>query len=775
MKTISNATPAYVSGAIETKRLQIAANGKAFKELISGIYSDKPYAIARELIANAWDSQVQAGNGHRPFDLHLPTVFDPTFSIRDYGVSMSHDMVMDLYQTLFMSTKDDPNNPDSNKYVGKFGLGSKSPFAYTDAFQLTTYLDGMQRVYDVYFNAGAPLISLFLEVPTDEEDGVLITFPVEGADVDDFARAAARAMEPLDLQPNLTGRKVDVPERKVLFQGTGWRLQDATSSDTAEAKQGTVLYPLRFASIPKCPVELKPLIEAPLRIDFEIGMLDVITSREALSYDDTTAANIVNRLKEIVDEIRVGVEQRLASHTTYFAWSKAYFQLKNSFPPKVWSVIENNPPKFKRRYAPTHRIKVKLQDAQVKSKVVAADGSISTHITTKPRFAGLEVCVLSAQGEYNRYLYDSFLGFKAALSQFTLPTSAEVVLVTQDKTKRLTYVHERMKVLSQQYGKGKVYIWVKHPEGADYAMKRLFAYMGRPEFVATVDLATIAVPEQVKVENLRDLYKVWDRGTWESPKKELPSEGQIYYVQTRRGEVDHTLMKHMNVSTLQTIFTRMKTEGILDAKDTLIGVPVSAKTGFFNVYEAEDIGPLMLEFIKTKYNRENAALQGLSFRESTRYVGKKSKSVVISNPPWIYNKFEDISTELSQVARYEGKRKPSSYGRFNETTKEHFETLIAGTVIEDAYILFLMHADSAKELPVGITTMLNILFEGDKKLIAQEKAEIEKRRKYLQHQFNVVGGKVHNEFPVLGIFQNYNVNEWTKKFILRAIREKIGA
>ena len=123
MKTISNATPAFVSGAQESARLQIEANGKAFKELISGIYSDKTYAIARELIANAWDAHVLAGNENTPFDLHLPTVFDPTFSIRDYGTSMDHNTVMTLYRTLFRSTKDDPNSPDSNKFVGKFGLG----------------------------------------------------------------------------------------------------------------------------------------------------------------------------------------------------------------------------------------------------------------------------------------------------------------------------------------------------------------------------------------------------------------------------------------------------------------------------------------------------------------------------------------------------------------------------------------------------------------------------------------------------------------------------
>lgn len=773
MKTISNATPAFVSGAQESARLQIEANGKAFKELISGIYSDKTYAIARELIANAWDAHVLAGNENTQFDLHLPTVFDPTFSIRDYGTSMDHNTVMTLYRTLFRSTKDDPNSPDSNKFVGKFGLGSKSPFAYTDAFQLTTYLDGIQRVYDIYFNAGAPMISLFLEVETDEPNGVLITFPVESKDVDDFARAAARAMEPLVLRPNLTGRKVDVPERSVLFSGLGWKLLDGTFSDVAEALQGTVLYPLRFASIPNCPLHLKPLIEAPLRIEFEIGQLDVTTSRENLSYDDLTTANILTRLEEIVTDIKAKVEAELASHSTYFAWSQAYFRLKNKFPGKVWTVIENNPPKFKGRYAPTQKIRVKLGPATRKWEETKADGSVVRHIDTMPRFKGLELCVLSNQGDYQRYLHDNFLGFKAAVISITVPTSAQIVFVTQDKSKRVVYAHERMKVVANKFGRDKLYIWIKHPEEAKFALDRLYAYLGRPELVATVDLSTIEVPEQVKVENTRDLYKVWDRGTWESPRRELPVTGQIYYVMTRRGDVDDKEMKHFSSSDMHRMFASMKAEKLLDKDDMLIAVPVSAKSQFFNVYEAEPIGPLMLEWIKTKYSREDAALQNIHTREHSRWVNKGLKHKVITSPPWIYCKFEDIAKDIGReyvkALRAEG---VTTKGMGN---KEAFEKLIAGTCIEDAYIFNLMLEGSEKTIPVGMEKLLAIVCDFDKAKIAAEEAEIDKRRKYLQHQFNVAGGKVHNEFPVLGIFRNYNVNEWTKKFILRAIREKIGA
>lgn len=81
----------------ETKSFSIKADGKAFKILIDGLYSDKPRAIVRELWSNAWDSHVSAGIADRPFKVVLPTKWDETFSVRDYGIGMTHDEVMSLH------------------------------------------------------------------------------------------------------------------------------------------------------------------------------------------------------------------------------------------------------------------------------------------------------------------------------------------------------------------------------------------------------------------------------------------------------------------------------------------------------------------------------------------------------------------------------------------------------------------------------------------------------------------------------------------------------
>lgn len=104
-------------------------SAKAFSILSSGIYANKIRAIIRELSCNAYDSHVEAGKKDVPFEVHLPTHFEPYFYVRDYGTGLTHQQVFDVYTTYFESTK-----TDSNDYIGALGLGSKSPFSYTENF-----------------------------------------------------------------------------------------------------------------------------------------------------------------------------------------------------------------------------------------------------------------------------------------------------------------------------------------------------------------------------------------------------------------------------------------------------------------------------------------------------------------------------------------------------------------------------------------------------------------------------------------------------------------
>ena len=107
----------------------ICANAKMFKILSSGLYSNKEKAIIREVSCNAYDANVDAGNGDVPIEVHLPGVLEPYFSIKDSGPGLTPEQMKNIYTQYGNSTKTDRNNA-----IGCLGLGSKSPFSYIDSF-----------------------------------------------------------------------------------------------------------------------------------------------------------------------------------------------------------------------------------------------------------------------------------------------------------------------------------------------------------------------------------------------------------------------------------------------------------------------------------------------------------------------------------------------------------------------------------------------------------------------------------------------------------------
>ena len=120
-----------LSNVSSTGEFKIRNSARAFSILSSGLYSNKIKAIIRELSCNALDSHIASGNTDATFEVHLPSVLEPWFSVRDFGTGLDGDQVTNIYTTYFESTK-----TGSNDFIGALGLGSKSPFSYTENFTL---------------------------------------------------------------------------------------------------------------------------------------------------------------------------------------------------------------------------------------------------------------------------------------------------------------------------------------------------------------------------------------------------------------------------------------------------------------------------------------------------------------------------------------------------------------------------------------------------------------------------------------------------------------
>jgi hypothetical protein len=302
-------------GLGETAGMGIVMSAKMFRALIDTTYSRKIEAPIRELSTNAFDGHLAVGK-IEAFDVHLPTMLDPTFWVRDRGCSMTHEMVMTRYKNLGDSTKDGMNAADAavvapNNQVGSLGFGSKAGFAYTDAFSLTCWLDGEVRVYHCFIGAnGRPNVSLAHRGPSDEPTGVKVELAVRPSDIEDFEEAAIRVFKGFNVVPNgLSSNAKEEIQMEPVQIGSNWKCYSSSYLGQGFfAKQGCVIYPIDLDQINDLPAGFKNL-SLSVVLDFPIGSIEYITSREFLAYTPDTIAS----LQAHFDSFRADIEREAKS------------------------------------------------------------------------------------------------------------------------------------------------------------------------------------------------------------------------------------------------------------------------------------------------------------------------------------------------------------------------------------------------------------------------------------------------------------------------------
>jgi len=320
---LSNAplNEAVVSNVSEIGEFRIRNSAKAFSILSSGLYANKIRAIIRELSCNAVDSHAAAGKKDTPFDVHLPNQLEPHFAIRDYGVGLSHEQVTQIYTTYFESTK-----TNSNEFIGALGLGSKSPFSYTDNFTVTAIKNGKKGIYSAFINEnGVPSIALMMQEETDEPSGVEVKFSVNDYyDFGKFRHEAAEVYTHFALQPVVSGCagfKFDETEydTKDIVPG----VHSVAHSRDSYAVMGNIAYPINIPQEQTTLGELANLVNCGLEMHFNIGELDFQASREGLSYIPQTVNAIKTKL-EAVNDALVGVLAKEADAIENL-WERAIF------------------------------------------------------------------------------------------------------------------------------------------------------------------------------------------------------------------------------------------------------------------------------------------------------------------------------------------------------------------------------------------------------------------------------------------------------------------
>ena len=306
-------------------------DAKMARILADGLYSDKVQSVIRELSCNAWDSHVMAGKANTPFTVHFPTTLEPWFSVQDFGTGLSHQQVLDIYTRYGASTK-----TNSNEVIGQLGLGSKSPFALTNAFDVTTRQDGVENHYSMYRNEhGMPSVAHLGDNPTSEANGVTVRVPVRAEQRREFMDKAREVYKWFPLKPVVQGLdKLDIETFDNAYEGTSWRILRRKPNTgyrshvmRPTALMGMVAYPLDQNNIHSLRDDQKAMLMLPLVLDFEIGELEVAANREALGYDDRTIESIKAKLDVLLTELGGQFSQMIASAATEYEACKRFGEI----------------------------------------------------------------------------------------------------------------------------------------------------------------------------------------------------------------------------------------------------------------------------------------------------------------------------------------------------------------------------------------------------------------------------------------------------------------
>lgn len=310
MKIVSNADIQHVGTISESIDFGIDSSniGILFRGFSDTLYSNKIGSIVREVTSNCFDSHREANI--KDDVVILLSKADPLtgksgkICFKDVGVGLSPDRIKNIYSKYFSSTKRGSNNE-----IGGFGIGAKSPLAYTDAFEVKTIYDGIEYHYIVHRGEQVPRIELLTSSKTDIRNGTEVILPVRTGDEDKFITECKRQLRFFD---NISYRGMGINNNYKVMSGKSWIATGSTGYTDFKISicLGGVSYPLDADQVglgrygTDAGVYLDTYSQTTVALKFDVGDIDVTMSRESIEYNDRTIAAIKTKYKEAKEELR---------------------------------------------------------------------------------------------------------------------------------------------------------------------------------------------------------------------------------------------------------------------------------------------------------------------------------------------------------------------------------------------------------------------------------------------------------------------------------------
>ena len=313
------------------------------ESVIFGILREKLYSnairtICQEIMSNGRDAhreigKVDADGNELPIIVTLPNSFEPFFKVQDFGPGISPDRMENIFIAFGSSTK-----RNDNVQTGGFGLGAKSPFAYSDTFSVITNTpenDKMiKRSYTAYIDETQKgKMALVNEMETNETlSGTTIIIPVKPEDHQDFRNWTIECSKYWLIRPIINGiPNFSWPEVKRNAEGHGWYMIE--TGEQGNYKSAIILtidgipYELQWESVKSAihknldnaqAKQLEAIWEfgyysnERIMLDFNVGELALIANREEVDYGSYSTNKIIERLLVVSDELTDSIQKYIA-------------------------------------------------------------------------------------------------------------------------------------------------------------------------------------------------------------------------------------------------------------------------------------------------------------------------------------------------------------------------------------------------------------------------------------------------------------------------------
>lgn len=280
--------------------------------LSTNLYSQPIESLVREIVSNAVDATIEAGNDN-PVLVKISESGE--FSVTDFGTGISPKRFEELYTNFGASSK-----RDSNDFIGSFGIGRLSPLSYTDFVTIITVYNGVKYEYALIKDGLKISFNTISEEPTEELDGTCVKLQIKKDDLTSkkFQNAIIDQLfffeniVVVDESKNTyyNSDASEVFKNRIIKDFTHFKMGTSTvynvNTKGVKLLLGNVLYPLKEVYVSQLSEDLgrNRYSDGIFTLKFPIGELNVTPNREEIIYSASTIKKVEEKIEAAIKEFK---------------------------------------------------------------------------------------------------------------------------------------------------------------------------------------------------------------------------------------------------------------------------------------------------------------------------------------------------------------------------------------------------------------------------------------------------------------------------------------